>query len=475
MADRSLGPAGRETHAGRATIALLVDHARNRRLLADYLSDEYAVIEPGPTPLADLTCDLCLVDEPSLRRERESIAAKKRAEELAFLPVLLLRGPRRSNRGRRGVWDAVDEVIDAPVDKRELTGRIDGLLGTRRLSVVLARRTERSEDRFRSLFRAAPDPVVVVGAGGTVREVNDAFARAFDVDPAAPEPVRITELGISPTETVERVLVAGDGDARTDVVEWERGDSEALIAELNADVVSGLDGTTERIGVFRDVTELKERERWLRRQNEHLKEFAGTVAHDLRNPLNIAQGNLELAREAGGKRHFDAIERSLGRMEQLVDEVLSLARRGQAVLDPSSVSLERVVRTAWSHVDTTTESLSVESDGELLADDGRLCELFENLFRNAVDHGGSDVVVRVGLLGSADGFYVEDSGPGIPEADHDHVFEAGYTTTDDGTGFGLSIVRQIADGHGWDVAVAEGDDGGARFEISGTRCRIPPR
>ncbi|OYR57107.1 hypothetical protein DJ71_26370, partial [Halorubrum sp. E3] len=66
-----------------------------------------------------------------------------------------------------------------------------------------------------------------------------------------------------------------------------------------------------------------------------------------------------------------------------------------------------------------------------------------------------------------DGFYVEDDGPGIPEAERDDVFESGHTTAEDGTGFGLAIVREIVEAHGWSVAVAEGAAGGARFEFTG--------
>jgi signal transduction histidine kinase len=66
-----------------------------------------------------------------------------------------------------------------------------------------------------------------------------------------------------------------------------------------------------------------------------------------------------------------------------------------------------------------------------------------------------------------DGFYVADDGPGIPPAAREDVFEAGYSGSADGTGFGLSIVEQVVDAHGWDVHVTAGEDGGAQFEITG--------
>jgi len=75
------------------------------------------------------------------------------------------------------------------------------------------------------------------------------------------------------------------------------------------------------------------------------------------------------------------------------------------------------------------------------------------------------VGVTVGDL--PDGFYIEDEGPGILADERDDVFDAGYSTTNEGTGFGLSIVKQIADAHGWEIRVTDRPDGGARFEITG--------
>jgi len=92
-------------------------------------------------------------------------------------------------------------------------------------------------------------------------------------------------------------------------------------------------------------------------------------------------------------------------------------------------------------------------------------QLLENLLRNAVEHGGDTVTITVGGLN--DGFYFEDDGPGIPENERNNVFETGYSTAKGGTGFGLSIVKQIATAHGWEICVTEGSEGGARFEIRG--------
>ncbi|TKX52453.1 HAMP domain-containing histidine kinase, partial [Halorubrum sp. SP3] len=83
---------------------------------------------------------------------------------------------------------------------------------------------------------------------------------------------------------------------------------------------------------------------------------------------------------------------------------------------------------------------------------------------NAVEHGQTDVTVTVGEL--ANGFYIEDDGQGISPDERDDVFEAGYSQSTDGTGFGLSIVGQIITAHDWQIHVTDGSDGGARFEIT---------
>jgi len=74
------------------------------------------------------------------------------------------------------------------------------------------------------------------------------------------------------------------------------------------------------------------------------------------------------------------------------------------------------------------------------------------------------VTVTVGEL--PNGFYIEDTGPGIPEEAREDVFVAGYSTNEKGTGFGLSIAKRVAEAHGWEISVTEGSEGGARFEIS---------
>jgi PAS domain S-box-containing protein len=219
--------------------------------------------------------------------------------------------------------------------------------------------------------------------------------------------------------------------------------------------------------VSKDMTEKHEYEQMLERQNDRLKEFADILAHDLRNPLQLVDGRNELARETGADEHFEVIEQTIDRMERLIDDLLKIAHQGEVVTDPAPTDIEAVIDTAWEGaIGTNTEAtLQYNSVGTVAADTDRLCELFENLFRNASEHGGEDVSVTVGPL--PDGMYIADDGPGIPQDQRGEVFEHGVSTDDDGSGYGLSIVRTIARAHGWDAEMTEGETGGARIEITG--------
>jgi signal transduction histidine kinase len=202
----------------------------------------------------------------------------------------------------------------------------------------------------------------------------------------------------------------------------------------------------------------------LRDRNQRLDEFASVISHDLRNPLNVARGQLRLAQEEGGE-HFEKVERAHGRMNRLIEEVLSFVRQGEEVYDPEWVDLNGVAERAVGNSPLSNEAAEVESRLEVRADRDRLERMFENLFRNAVEHAGEEAKVKVGTDGGCI-FYVEDDGPGIPPDEREHVFEGGYSTKENGTGFGLPMVRRTAEVHGWSVKVEESNEGGARFRFA---------
>ncbi len=250
-----------------------------------------------------------------------------------------------------------------------------------------------------------------------------------------------------------------------------------------------------------DITERRQLEQQNRDQAERMEGFAKLLSHDLRNPLAVALAQAEMLEldddvdldDAGGDR--SSLRSSLERMESIIEDALVLVSTDR-VEETELLPLASTVDTAWAHVRTGAATVSVVDDVAIRADPTLVSHLFENLFRNAVEHAGENVHIEIGALEEATaadaevehatrsnplerpvtngagmedvvgGFYVEDDGPGIPADQREQVFESGYSS-DGGSGFGLAIVREVTDAHGWSIDVTGGRDGGARFEIRG--------
>jgi signal transduction histidine kinase len=225
--------------------------------------------------------------------------------------------------------------------------------------------------------------------------------------------------------------------------------------------------------VLRDETDQQRQQKQLQEKTEQLELFASTISHDLRNPLNVAQGYLQLAQSEVDREELDKVESAHSRMEEIIEEVLALARAETQTQELAPVPVENVVERAWENVTTDRADLRVETDRTVLADRTMMNHVFENLIRNAVEHGGGGVTITVGDLD--DGIYVEDDGAGIPPDEREAVFEVGYTGTTDGTGFGLSIIKQIVDAHDWEIEITESSGGGARFEMTDVEVGEPSR
>lgn len=302
------------------------------------------------------------------------------------------------------------------------------------------------------------EPTILLDQRDRIREYNDGATTLFPN-------LRAGALGEPLWSTLPDVADALAEDAPTVAFDRPDGVEYYYVSERDFAVDQPQLG---RLIVLEDVTDREQYRRELERQNDRLKSFASMVSHDLRNPLSVALARLELARADRDDEHLETAAEALTRMETLIDDVLALARNGQPIDEPTTVDLSTIAESAWTMVDAPDADLEIEATCLLVADADRLQQLFENLFRNAVEHGLADtpLTVRVGSLSEA-GFYVEDDGQGIPEDERTEVFERGYSTATHGTGFGLAIVSEIVAAHDWSISVTESRTGGARFEIRG--------
>ncbi|PSP93957.1 hypothetical protein BRC91_07765 [Halobacteriales archaeon QS_4_62_28] len=290
--------------------------------------------------------------------------------------------------------------------------------------------------------------LVIDGKGGAIEWVTRSIERTDDSVSV------VTES--SPAAAIKRV----------EVHDW-------TVFELATSALT-VDGRTYHV-----VTATDQSEQFRHRQNSNILEAIFESV-----PVNLCVKDLEgrhvrvserLRRDDAGED--DIIGKTDFEVYEMPDAKQFYEDDMRVLEDGEMVSIQRAARRAWDEVGTDTATLEV--DPELVpikADEDRLQVMLEELFANAIEHGGSDLTVRMGHFDFWDGIFIEDDGAGIPADERDAVFDAGYTTVPSHAGLGATTVEVIGESHGWDIDLVEGEDGGARIELIGIEFssdRIP--
>jgi PAS domain S-box-containing protein len=336
-------------------------------------------------------------------------------------------------------------------------------------------------DKYRTLVELAPDAIFLIDASGTIVEANERATDLVEYERGDLEGSKVTT--IHPDEKADQystLLERTIEEAEIRTESLPNGDQIYLVTQSGANVPVELHARTLQVDgerwvytIVRNITERHEREQELERHRKQLEQFASVVSHDLRNPLNVAQLRLDLAREECDSEHLNDLETALDRMETLIENTLSLAEQGQTITEREQIVLADLLADCWEMVETDAATLEYESLGErtVYGDPERLRQVFENLFRNAVEHGldeqETEDSLTIRITAGESTLHIDDDGPGLSPDDRESVFEPGETTSEDGTGFGLAIVDRICEAHGWEISVTNGELGGACFEISG--------
>jgi len=216
------------------------------------------------------------------------------------------------------------------------------------------------------------------------------------------------------------------------------------------------------------------------------RELGQSVAHELRTPLAQLKFDLELARGSADAadldRRFDAMERDVADLDDLVTELLLLASLREAPPYrpkpvPARELVDEVLRRAQDEMRALGRDIAIEAPGHLpdtlLCDPKYLSRAVANGLRNAVRYARSRVVLTVEKSDARTTMSVDDDGPGVPPAERERLFEPfarmeGSRGRDSGgVGLGLAIVKSVAQWHGGDARIGDSPLGGARLSISG--------
>ncbi len=217
---------------------------------------------------------------------------------------------------------------------------------------------------------------------------------------------------------------------------------------------------------------------------EAQRRFIQDTSHELRNPLAVMRTNLDVALsdpDASAddlRRAASVVERTVDRLTHLVDDLLQFARHGAPTFAHEPVDLAEVVHEVSAEFTGPAEGRDLDLDAVapadlwVIGDRMALRQARHNRVGNAVRLApvGSTVRIAAGRDRGWVWMAVEDRGPGIPESERDLVFQRFWRKAraedgEQGSGLGLTIVRQVAEGHNGEVRLASEEGRGATFSV----------
>ncbi|MHA1964578.1 MAG: hybrid sensor histidine kinase/response regulator [Candidatus Thorarchaeota archaeon] len=205
-------------------------------------------------------------------------------------------------------------------------------------------------------------------------------------------------------------------------------------------------------GVISDITEQKKALEMLKKQKEELSDFAHTMSHDLKNIFHNMLGFIELIEEEQNLNHLTKIRTLLNETGEMVDHSVALADAGLIIEETENVILTQLVREVADSIIPESVSYSQDELPVVSADQRKVAQIFRNLFDNAIQHGRpSKIEVKATKTDGACRISVANDGKTIPEPLQSKIFLRGFTTSKNGQGFGLAIVKRLVEAHGWTI------------------------
>jgi len=422
------------------------------------------------------------VENPALRALREGAVC-----ELANLTLLIAR-------------DGTERPIDdsaSPI--RDESGAPMGAVLVFR-NVSERKRAEVVQARLAAIVECSDDAIVSKTLEGVIRSWNAGAERLFGYAPheAIGKPITLIIPPDRLDEEYEILARIASGE-RVDHFETVRVSKDGRRIDISLTVSRVRDGTGRIIGaskIARDITDRKRAEEVLREEDRRKDRFIALLAHELRNPLAPLRNGLHVMRLSGGDSHAvaqarDMMERQLGHMVRLIDDLLDIARirQNKMELRRSRVLLGDVVssavETARPAIESAGHELILRLPSEpvhLDADLTRLAQVFSNLITNSAKYTerGGRIWLTAERRDAEVIVTVRDTGIGIPAEALPPIFDM-FAQVDrstersgGGLGIGLALVKGLVEMHDGTVSAASaGQDKGSTFTVRLPALRTP--
>jgi two-component system NtrC family sensor kinase len=392
-----------------------------------------------------------------------AIPLHRRAECIGAM-MLFVREPRQISEREMAHVEAMTDLLSVALANADLVETL-----------------RKTEWRFRTLFRAAPDAVLTVLESGRIREANDAVQELVGLQPVQLVGRMLEDLVLPEDRShlADQVARVMDGEeARFEVRMWHG--HGVRIASLAARLLPEAD-PPQMLVVGRDMTADREMRARLA-ESERLAsagELLAGVAHEVNNPLSTISAFAQILERDelsdSQRESVEVIRSETMRASQVVRDLLTFARRSESEVGSICVNelVERTMRLRMHDLKSRgvqCETVLGKDLSYVTADARQIQQVLLNLLTNAsqamTPAGGGALRIETREEGDRVLLEITDSGPGIPPEVRAHIFEPFFTTKDDGTGLGLSVSYGIIAAHGGTITIPQSGAGGTTFRVS---------
>jgi len=337
-----------------------------------------------------------------------------------------------------------------------------------------------NQQKFEGLFRHNPEAAVYLDLDSKVLDVNPRFCELFGYSAKEVEGKQINEV-VVPEDMIEEAEAldkdAKKGYASHDTVR-KRKDGSLVHVSISASPVTVEGRLLGYVGVYKDITELKNAEERLKKTNERLEitneklhVVGGLTRHDVRNKLSAVTGNAyllkrKLTEDPEALEQLTDMEAAVRLVERIFEFARVYERLGVEQL--ASMDVGKAVDEAVSlFSDLKGVKIVNECGGLTVLADSLLRQLFYNLVDNSLKYGEKirQIKIHYNTL-NADQLELvyEDDGVGIPDKMRSNLFKEGFTSGK-GTGYGLFMIKRMCEVYGWTIRETGKQGKGAQFTM----------
>ncbi|PLT28944.1 ATP-binding protein [Peribacillus deserti] len=334
---------------------------------------------------------------------------------------------------------------------------------------------------FESLFTYSRDAICILDRQGNFLEVNEAFQKLYSYSFKGQKQMAFSDFFTANDEIVLWDIIdkVKFGES-IGSLELRRGSSQHSNAILGEATVSPIYSSHDELiaiaVIIRDITEKRLMEEYMR-NSEKLKvtgEIAAGVAHEIRNPLTVIGGFIQMLREEDGpnRHYYSIIHSEINRMNDIISEFLILAKPQIYTLKIQNIKelAEEVVLLFQSESNFKNVDVQLTAAPEylpILCEGNQLKQVFINLLKNSFEAlpDGGKIHIEIGKDEHATEIIIEDNGTGIPEHVLSNIGKPFYTTKEDGTGLGFMITERIIEMHKGTLQIESEVGKGTRVQI----------